>query len=173
MKCPLFLFLVFLSLLFVAVAPAAAQGLAEDSSEASDPVVFETSRLIISGGGIDGGAREYSFMVELALSTRQRARGLMFRERLADDVGMLFLYDSEDRRHMWMKNTMVPLDMLFFDKNGGITRIEHEARPYSKRPISSGGPAQGVLELAGGTARGLGIVAGDRILHPLLPPADK
>ena len=112
-------------------------------------------------------------MVELALSTRQRAHGLMFRERLADDVGMLFLYDSEARRHMWMKNTMVPLDMLFFDKNGGITRIEHEARPYSKRPISSGGPAQGVLELAGGTARGLGIVAGDRILHPLLPPSDK
>ena len=173
MKRPLFLFLFFLFLLFEAAAPATAQGLAEDSSEASDPVVFETSKVIISGGGIDGAAREYSFMVELALSTRQRARGLMFRERLADNMGMLFLYDSEARRHMWMKNTMVPLDMLFFDKNGGITRIEHEATPYSTRPISSEVPAQGVLELAGGTARGLGIVAGDWILHPLFPHVAK
>lgn len=150
-------------LLLVAAFPA----VADDPG----PVVFETSRLAIDGAGIDGAGRHHSFTVELALTARQRARGLMFRKRLGDDAGMLFLYEGEARRTMWMKNTMVPLDMLFFDKEGRILRIEHAATPYSRRPISSGGAARGVLELSGGTARGLGIVAGDIIVHPLLQAA--
>ena len=65
---------------------------------------------------------------------------------------------------------MVPLDMIFFDKEGRIIHIEHTATPYTEETISSGGAAQGVLELAGGTSRLLGIVAGDWVVHPLLPP---
>ena len=159
MLVPLFSFSLVVAVAFPAVA------------DAPEPVAFETSRLVIGGGGIDGGGREYSFMVELALSERQRARGMMFREKLADDAGMLFLYEGEAARAMWMKNTALSLDILFFDRDGRIIRIEHGATPYSRRPIPSGGPARGVLELAGGTARGLGIVAGDRIIHPLLEEA--
>lgn len=158
------------SLLLAAVFPVAGEvsGKAPGNppSEASGLVAFETSTLTI--GGADG--RDHFFTVELALSARQRARGLMFRERLAADAGMLFLYEGEAERAMWMKNTMAPLDLLFFDGDGRIIRIEHGAAPYSRRPISSDGPARGVLELSGGTARRLGIVAGDRIVHPLLPP---
>jgi uncharacterized membrane protein (UPF0127 family) len=94
----------------------------------------------------------------------------MFRASLARDTGMLFLWEDEAPRRMWMKNTMVPLDMIFFDKEGRIIHIEHTATPYTEETISSGGAAQGVLELAGGTSRRLGIAAGDWIVHPLLPP---
>lgn len=145
-----------------------------------DPVTFETSRLAILGA--DG--REHSFVVELALSARQRARGLMFREELANDAGMLFLWEEEAERHMWLKNVHIPLDILFFDKGGRIFRIEHwehiscmaesrlsGATSPSDRIISSGDGALGALELYGGITFRLGIVAGDRIEHPLLPSA--
>ena len=153
-----FLFLCFLCFFITEALPVIA--------EVPSPVTFEVSRLIISGA--DG--RDHSFTVELALSAPQRARGLMFRDRLARDAGMLFLWEDEAPRRMWMKNTMVPLDMIFFDKEGRIIHIEHTATPYTEQTISSGGAAQGVLELAGGTSRLLGIVAGDWVVHPLLPP---
>ena len=156
-----FLFLCFLFFFITEALPVIA--------EVPSPVIFEVSKLIISGA--DG--RDHSFTVELALSAPQRARGLMFRDRLARDAGMLFLWEDEAPRRMWMKNTALSMDMLFFDRDGRIIRIEHGATPYSRRPIPSGGPARGVLELADGTARGLGIMAGDRIIHPLLEASAK
>ena len=107
----------------------------------------------------------HTFTVELALTDEQRARGLMFREALAQDAGMLFLYDHEDFRSMWMKNTLIPLDMLFIDRRGRIARIAARTAPHSERAINSGRPVRAVLELAGGTAERLGIRVGDRVIY--------
>lgn len=115
-----------------------------------------------------GGA--HRFAVEVALTPVQRERGLMFRAELPPDGGMLFVHEEERVVHMWMKNTLIPLDMLFLAADGTIVRIAAETEPLSTRIISSGDPAKGVLELKGGTARRLGIVPGDRVVHPAFAP---
>lgn len=115
------------------------------------------------------------FDVELALTPEQRSRGLMFRTDLAEDEGMLFDFGAPRPVGMWMRNTYIPLDMLFIDADGRITRIEANAEPLSERTISSGGPVRAVLELPGGTTEKLGIEPGDRVLHPLFsePPPSR
>ncbi len=115
------------------------------------------------------------FQVELALTPEQRSRGLMFRTELAEDEGMLFDFGAPRPVGMWMRNTYIPLDMLFIDGDGRITRIEANAEPLSERTISSGGPVRAVLELPGGTTEKLGIEPGDRVLHPLFsePPPSR
>ena len=112
----------------------------------------------------------HRFSVELALTPEQQALGLMYRSELPADAGMLFIHPWERPTHMWMKNTLIPLDMLFLAGDGTIVRIAEEAEPLSTRTISSGAPVKGVLELPGGTARRLGIEPGDRVLHPALQP---
>lgn len=112
----------------------------------------------------------HRFSVELALTPEQQALGLMHRSELAADAGMLFVHPRERLVHMWMKNTLLPLDMLFLAGDGTIVRVAAETEPLSTRTISSGEPVKGVLELAGGTARRLGIAPGDRVLHPLFAP---
>ena len=89
----------------------------------------------------------------------------MFRKKLPQNRGMLFIYKSERVVRMWMKNTFIPLDMLFLDKNGFITHLVKEARPLSLEIISSMGNVLGVLELLGGTSEKLGIRIGDRVEH--------
>ena len=89
----------------------------------------------------------------------------MFREKLPQNRGMLFIYKSERVVRMWMKNTFIPLDMLFLDKNGFITHLVKETRPLSLEIISSKGNVLGVLELLGGTSEKLGIRVGDRVEH--------
>lgn len=108
----------------------------------------------------------YRFAVEVAATALHRERGLMFRTELAADAGMLFVHEVEREVAMWMKNTLIPLDMLFLGADGTVVRIEENAEPLSLRTISSGVPVKGVLELPGGTARRLGIVPGDRVAHP-------
>lgn len=110
--------------------------------------------------------RRLSFRVEMALDEETRARGLMFRPSLAPDGGMLFLWSQPIGIVMWMKNTPIPLDMLFVDRTGTIIRIAKQTVPYSLDHIPAGAPSLGVLEVAGGTADRLGIHAGDRMLHP-------
>lgn len=110
------------------------------------------------------------FTVELARTARQHARGLMFRRRLAPDTGMLFLYRTTQPVTMWMKNTFVPLDMLFVAADGRIVRIAQRTVPHSIQTIPSGGPVSAVLEVNGGTAERLGIRTGDRIVHPAFAP---
>lgn len=107
----------------------------------------------------------HEFVVELAVTQEQQARGLMFREELAEDAGMLFLHPSDRVITMWMRNTLIPLDMLFLDRRGKIVRVAERAVPLSETTISSGRPARAVLEVPGGTARRLGIRSGDRVLH--------
>ena len=124
---------------------------------------FSTGRLaILSGGGT------HEFKVELAITKPQRAQGLMWRRNLAPDRGMLFVYSRERILRMWMKNTLIPLDMLFIDRQGVIVGIHERAVPLSLRTIGSGRRARAVLELAGGTAARLGLKPGDKVLSPAL-----
>lgn len=108
----------------------------------------------------------FRFAVEVAATPLHRERGLMFRTELAPDAGMFFIHEAEREVAMWMKNTLIPLDMLFLAADGTILRIEESTEPLSLRTISSGAPVKGVLELPGGTVRRLGIVPGDRVVHP-------
>lgn len=110
--------------------------------------------------------REHLFEVEVARTPEQKARGLMFRESLAPDAGMLFLSRRPRRQTMWMKNTLIPLDMLFVAADGRIVRIHERATPMSLESISSRGRVLAVLELRGGTAARLGLRPGDRVRHP-------
>jgi uncharacterized membrane protein (UPF0127 family) len=116
---------------------------------------------IVSRNGI------HIFAVELAINDEQRARGLMYRRELPEGRGMLFDFMREQEISMWMQNTYIPLDMIFIRGDGRILRIAENTEPLSTRVISSGGPARAVLEVIGGTAKKLGIAAGDRVGHPI------
>jgi uncharacterized membrane protein (UPF0127 family) len=108
----------------------------------------------------------HPFAVELAVTEEQRERGLMFRRELPEGHGMLFKFEPDQVVAMWMHNTYIPLDMIFIRADGRILRIAENMTPQSDRIISSGGPARGVLEVIGGTARKLGLAPGDRVAHP-------
>lgn len=107
------------------------------------------------------------FAVELAKTEEQKATGLMHRKELAEGRGMLFDFAPEQPISMWMKNTFIPLDMIFIRADGRILRIAENTEPHSTKIIASGGPARAVLEVIGGTARKYGIAPGDLVAHPL------
>jgi uncharacterized protein len=107
------------------------------------------------------------FSVEMATTEEEKTTGLMYRKELADGKGMLFDFSPEQDVQMWMKNTYVPLDMIFISADGRILRIAENTEPLSEKIISSGGPVKGVLEVVGGTARRDGIEPGDRVANPL------
>jgi uncharacterized membrane protein (UPF0127 family) len=107
------------------------------------------------------------FSVEVARTDEERATGLMYRKELAEGRGMLFDFTPEQHVSMWMKNTYIPLDMIFIRSDGRILRIAENTEPLSEKIVSSGGLARAVLEVAGGTARKYGIAPGDRVAHPL------
>lgn len=107
------------------------------------------------------------FMVEVADTDQSKAVGLMFRTSLADDRGMLFHYGRTQIITMWMRNTYIPLDMLFITADGKIAGIEAMTEPLSEAIITSNQPVAAVLEIAGGAAKRLGIAPGDRVLHRL------
>ena len=109
---------------------------------------------------------EHRFMVEIADDDAERQRGLMEREPLADDRGMLFQFPDVAERGFWMRNTPSPLDIIYIDPRGRIVSIAKNATPYSEAIIPSNGPASGVLELRAGRADEIGAKAGDRVSHP-------
>lgn len=113
------------------------------------------------------------FRAWIADTTARRTQGLMFVERLEPDRGMLFLFEEPQYAAFWMKDTPVPLDLLFIGPDGRITNIGERARPYSTALVASAQPVIAVLEVAAGTADRLGIRAGDRVTHPAQgdPPA--
>ncbi|WP_132254507.1 DUF192 domain-containing protein [Methylobacterium segetis] len=113
----------------------------------------------------------HAFDVEVMRDDASRARGLMFRRSMAPKHGMLFDFERSLPVNMWMKNTYLPLDMVFIRADGTIVRIEAETEPLSTRVIASGEPVLSVLELNAGVAAKLGIRAGDRVEHPLFRPA--
>lgn len=110
----------------------------------------------------------HRFDIELALTPAQQARGLMFRRAMPADAGMLFVHPRDQVVNMWMRNTVLPLDMLFAAADGRIVRIVERTVPQSLDNISSGAPVRAVLEVNAGTARRLGVKPGDRLIHPLL-----
>lgn len=110
---------------------------------------------------IRSGNRSHRFTVELAATPSQQERGLMFRERVGPGEGMIFPFSPPRPAGFWMKNTMVPLDLLFIRANGTIARIAVNTEPYSLDPILSGEPVASVLELAGGRTVELGIKEND------------
>jgi uncharacterized protein len=107
------------------------------------------------------------FSVEMATTSEEKEKGLMYRKELADGKGMLFDFSPEQPISMWMKNTYISLDMIFIRADGRILRIAENTEPESTAIISSGGLARGVLEVPAGTAKKYGISPGDRVSHPL------
>jgi len=106
------------------------------------------------------------FNVEIAREESDKQKGLMQRESLDDNKGMLFEFSPPQLVSMWMKNTIIPLDMIFIKKNGEIARISEQREPFSEMSIASGSVVSAVLEIRGGRARALGIKAGDKVTHP-------
>jgi uncharacterized membrane protein (UPF0127 family) len=104
------------------------------------------------------------FTVEIADTDAARELGLMNRKALSPDRGMLFDFKSPQPVAFWMKNTLIPLDMIFIDKDGQIISIAANATPLSEKPIPSGGDVLGVLEIGGGRAGKDGVRVGDRVL---------
>lgn len=135
------------------------------SAAGTEAVIFATDEVTI-----DAGTARHLFRVEMAKTPKQRARGLMFRRSLKADEGMLFIYESERRLAMWMKNTFIPLDMLFIGRDGTIVSIEENTMPHSLTIISSELPAFSVLEVQAGTVRRLVLKVGNRVHHPVFLP---
>lgn len=113
----------------------------------------ETPRVQFSGADAE-------FYVELATTQHERSKGLMYRPEMQEQWGMLFIFDGSKKRSFWMKDTLIPLDMIFMDESGEVVNIIHEAEPETTTARNSEGAAKYVLELNGGTARDVGLEAG-------------
>jgi uncharacterized membrane protein (UPF0127 family) len=113
-------------------------------------------------------AGEHHFQVEIADEPRERARGLMFRREMAADEGMLFDFEEEQPASFWMRNTYIPLDMLFIRADGIIESIGERTTPLSEKSVTSRGPVRYVLEINGGLSDQLGIEAGDSVAGPAM-----
>lgn len=122
---------------------------------------FDTAPLTI-----ETAERSITLTVELADSGAQKAQGLMFRRTLAEDHGMLFDYGAPKTIRMWMRNTFIPLDMIFIGADGRVVDIAERTTPMSERIIASRAPARAVLEVNGGAADRWGVAVGDRVLTP-------
>ena len=150
------------ALIAVAIAAFSFQALAQDPTARDTVVDFgEPQPLTIRG---DFG--EHAFLVEEAKTLDQQARGMMWREQMDPDTGMIFEFAEPKLATIWMKNTAIPLDILFVRSNGKILKIEHNAQPYKLRSASSEAIVAAVIELKGGRALELGIQPGDTVDHP-------
>nr|WP_321441424.1 DUF192 domain-containing protein [uncultured Hyphomonas sp.] len=129
---------------------------------------LETSPLTIESAN---GA--HAFTVEIADEPEEITTGLMNRESMDPDAGMLFDFGQPREAAMWMKNTLIPLDMLFMDPQGKVIAIARETVPGSLRTVTPGVPVKSVLELNGGRAEELGIEPGDEVIHPIFGNADE
>lgn len=138
-------------------------------------VILAAALIFLLYGGLNGARVEelkihtdrgvYSFMVEIATTSKARSRGLMGRDSLAENTGMLFHYGKPREIRMWMKDTPLSLDMVFIRRDGVVHRIEPRVQPFSLTTIYSQGDVVACLEVAGGTAERLGLKVGDRVEH--------
>ncbi|AHB49126.1 hypothetical protein W911_13075 [Hyphomicrobium nitrativorans NL23] len=129
-----------------------------DAERAGASVIEERLELVTATG-------VHAFDIEVATTPEQQARGLMFRTELAENKGMLFPYSEPRELTMWMRNTYIPLDMVFIRADGTVHRIEAQTVPFSERTIGSQGAVTAVLEIAGGVAARLGLKPGDTVRH--------
>jgi uncharacterized membrane protein (UPF0127 family) len=123
-------------------------------SNAEDKLVLHTAK------------GDFTFRIEIADTTEERSKGLMFRNELAPDAGMLFDYGHEQEASFWMQNTLIPLDMIFIGADGVVKTIHVNAKPLDTTAIPSGVPIQFVLEIPGGRSREIGLAVGDHMDHP-------
>jgi uncharacterized membrane protein (UPF0127 family) len=149
--------------LFLRVAPLAlalalpfVSGLAGTESAAAAGLRRDSLTIVTARGPV-------RFNVEVARTASQQERGLMFRDTIAPDAGMIFPFDPPQPASFWMKNTRIPLDLLFIRADGTVSSIAAMAKPYSLDLIPSGEPVAAVLEIAGGRAAAGGIAAGNRV----------
>ena len=142
-------------LFVVAIASGLAASLVSSPVRAVEPEKLE---IVTTSGPL-------AFSVEVMRTDADRAQGLMFRRYMPQDRGMLFDFEHEAPVMMWMKNTILPLDMVFIGHDGHIVNIAENAEPMSETTIPSAGPVSGVLELNAGTAARLGLKKGDIVHH--------
>ena len=135
----------------------------------AQPVVYDSAPLVI-----ETATGPKSFQVELAMTPEQRMIGLMYRKSMPENAGMLFDFGSPRPVSMWMKNTYLPLDMVFIDYEGRISSVAADTVPLTETVISSEGPVRYVLELNSGIAAAMGLAAGDLVRHPAIavPPEE-
>jgi hypothetical protein len=132
--------------------------------QSPSPVSFSPSAQIFTQSG-----RRLSVKLEVAQSPQELSHGLMFRSSLPEGVGMLFLFSEEKRHVFWMKNTEIPLDILFIDQNYQIVGIVKNTKPYSETPLEVDTPSRFVLEVNGGFCERYGVQEGDRLQLNNLP----
>ena len=149
----------------MALAPFAAQfalsqaAQAQSEPTAAQPVLAKERLVIVTHDGT-----HHAFDVEMARTPEQQVTGLMFRTGVQENGGMLFVWPVPQESEMWMKNTLVPLDMVFIEADGTIRHIEENTVPHSLAIIDSHGKVTATLELQGGITAKLGIVPGDKVL---------
>jgi len=146
----------------LATAPAQAWQARPKPAAAATSARLDTVEILTSRGRV-------KFTVELAVTKAEQARGLMFRKSLAPDRGMLFPYKPPQRAAFWMKNTLIPLDIIYIAPDGRVLSIARNAVPHDETPLPSGGLVGGVLEIPGGRAAQLGILPGDRVFNKIFP----
>ena len=134
---------------------ALAQAAASEPDAALEPLTITTA------------TGPHAFSVEVMRTEAQRERGLMYRRFLPRDRGMLFDFKTEQPVMMWMKNTYIPLDMIFMSRSGAVVGVAENAEPLSERIIPSGAPAYAVLEVNAGVAKAIGLKIGDRVANKL------
>ena len=138
---------------------AACQPSASNAVEVSQsPSGLEQVPLTITSGG-----KTHRFTVEVAKTPEEQAMGLMYRTKLAPDRGMIFPFDPPRDASFWMRNTLIPLDMIFVRADGSIANIAANTVPHSEEPVRSDGPVKAVLEIPGGRSAELGIEPGDMV----------
>ncbi len=140
-------------LIIILTIPLAACG---GDSDSSKTLIIESKN-----------GQKHIFNIDIAADSESRIRGLMFVEDMPKDKGMLFVYPSEMEASFWMKNTLIPLDIIFIKSDGTINHIYHMAMPLDETSISSQGTVKAALEINGGLAAKLGIKTGDKIIHSI------
>ena len=133
------------------------------AARAQEPVTFDRTELAI----VTAGGARHVFKVDWAKTWPQKARGLMFRKEMPLDAGMLLDYDPPSEASIWMRNTLIPLDLVYIRADGSIESIYYGAKPHDETPRPSKGEVRAVLELNAGVTRLLGIQAGDRVEHEI------
>ena len=149
------------SLALAACSTKPADGAAKAVAEA--PATHPESGLPVIPLTVTHGSKRHAFRVEVAGDSAQQARGLMFRTQMGADEGMIFPMDPPRPASFWMKNTVIPLDIIFVGTDRRILNIAANTVPYSEAPVPSAGKVSAVLELNGGRAAALGIGPGDRV----------
>jgi uncharacterized membrane protein (UPF0127 family) len=144
--------------MLVAALPASAP-----FARAQEPVTFDRTELAI----VTAGGAKRQFKVDWAKTWPQKSRGLMYRKEMPLDHGMLLDYDPPTEASIWMRNTLIGLDIIFIRADGTIESIFFGAKPHDESPMPSKGPVRAVLELNAGVARLLGIRPGDKVEHPI------